>query len=644
MARPRILLWTLLAILLLPVAAVGVLLAVAQSEWGERFVEKRASAALGRAVEIDGISVKLGWPPRIGFDHLRIANPEWAETPDLINARGLYARVHVPPLFARRVVIPYLGATQASAGLEIDGKKATWRFSREAEEQEDSGLLLGRIHIGDGDIRFIDKPQKSDLAVKVRGSAGEGGELEARAEGRFRGEPTNVRARIPELSTQHEAPIRVVGEGNVGRTRASVDGSLATDGRSLDMKLTLAGQTLEDLSKVTGIVLPGSPPYKIDGHLRHVGADWHFTGFSGRIGDSDLRGDVLYRKGGRKPFLLAKLQSNLLDFDDLGPLIGAPPKTGAGETAAPEQKAKAAQVKASRRVLPEDEFSTAAWGKMDADVTLRAKRVQRPKMLPIESLDTHLVLKDSVLVLKPLNFGFAGGRITSHVKLDATRKPMRGTMNVDVQGLKLARLFPENKTMQDAAGTLYGRAELVGHGTSVASLLGSSDGKASLAVDGGRISLLLVELLGLDVAEAVMLLGRRHQQVELRCAVSGFEVKDGVFRAEDFVVDTTDTVVKVEGGISLKEETLDLETRPYPKDPSPLALRTPLDIRGPFKDPSIRPKAGPLAARAAGAAVLGAIAPPLALLALIETGPGKDTNCGQLLAEARQKGAVKTQG
>lgn len=644
MARGRVLLWTVLVILLLPLAAAGLLLAAAQSEWGERFVERRAGAALGRAVEIDGISVKLGWPPRIGFDHLRIANPEWAETPDLIDARGLYARVHVPPLLAGRVVIPYLGATQARAGLEMDGRKATWRFSREAEEKEDSGLVLGRVHVGDGLIRFIDKAQKSDLQVKVRGSAGEGGELEAHAQGRFRGEGTDVRARVPELSTQHEAPIRVVGEGTVGRTRARVDGSLATDGRSLDMKLMLAGQTLKDLSKATGIVLPDSPPYRIEGRLEHAGADWRLHGFAGRIGDSDLRGDVLYRKGERKPFFQANLQSNLLDFDDLGPLVGAPPKTGAGETAAPEQKARAAQVKASTRVLPDKEFSTAAWGKMDADVRLKARRVQRPKALPIESLDTHLVLKDSVLVLKPLNFGFAGGRITSHVKLDANQKPMRGDMDIEIQGLKLARLFPENKTMQDAAGTLYGRAELVGHGASIASLLGSSDGKASMAVDGGRVSALLVELLGLDVAESVMLLGRRHEQVELRCAVSGFEVRDGAFQAEDFVVDTSDTVVKVEGGINLREERLDLETKPYPKDPSPLALRTPLDIKGPFKDPSIRPKAGRLAARAAGAVALGAIAPPLALLALIETGPGKDTNCGQLLAEARQKGAVKKQG
>ena len=153
-----------------------------------------------------------------------------------------------------------------------------------------------------------------------------------------------------------------------------------------------------------------------------------------------------------------------------------------------------------------------------------------------------------------------------------------------------------------------------------------------------------MELIGLDAAEAVMLLGRKHEQVELRCAASGFDVKGGVARTDAFVIDTDDTLIEIDGRIDLGEETLDLETKPYPKDPSPLALRTPLLVKGPLRGPGIRPKAGPLAARVAIGAALAAIAPPLAALALVETGPGEDTNCGKLLAEARQKGAVKKAG
>ena len=101
----------LAVVLLLPVALLGGLLLVAQSEWAERWVERRVASALHREVELEGISIKLGWPPRIILARLRISNPEWAQTRNLIDAEGLYARVAVPPLFRGRVVVPYVGAS-----------------------------------------------------------------------------------------------------------------------------------------------------------------------------------------------------------------------------------------------------------------------------------------------------------------------------------------------------------------------------------------------------------------------------------------------------------------------------------------------------------------------------------------------------
>ena len=64
--------------------------------------------------------------------------------------------------------------------------------------------------------------------------------------------------------------------------------------------------------------------------------------------------------------------------------------------------------------------------------------------------------------------------------------------------------------------------------------------------------------------------------------------------------DTSDTVILGQGTLSLRDEELDLVLRPQP---------------------------GPLLARASLAAVLYAVAPPAALLALIETGPGEDVGC-----------------
>ena len=91
--------------------------------------------------------------------------------------------------------------------------------------------------------------------------------------------------------------------------------------------------------------------------------------------------------------------------------------------------------------------------------------------------------------------------------------------------------------------------------------------------------------------------------------------------------DTTDTVIYGEGRISLRDETLDLRLKPQPKDRSFLSLRAPLLVSGSFKDPAFRPDYKRVTLRGVAAAVLGSIAPPAALLAVFESGPGKDIAC-----------------
>jgi uncharacterized protein involved in outer membrane biogenesis len=625
-------------VLLLPVVALGALILVAQSEWGERWVERRVANLLHREVDIEGISVKLGWPPRVILARLRIGNPPWASTPNLVEAEAMYARVAVPPLFTGRVVVPYLGASRATAGLELDGKRATWRFGNESDEE--SRLQLGLVSLSDGHIRYIEAAEGTDLEIEAKGTAGEGGELHAVGKGRFHNEAAEGEVRIPNLSVQHDAPLAVAGHATVGRTRVTAEGTLATDGRSLDLgTFRLEGQTFKDLAKVTGMVLPDSPPYKLDGHLVHKDNSWTYEPFHGKVGDSDLAGSLAYSKGSSRPFLTANLRSKLLDFDDLGPLVGAPPKTGPGETAAPEQRQQAAQRAATGRILPDKPFETASWGKMDADVKLVAYKIQRPKQLPLEAFSAHVTLRDSVLKAEPIEFGVAGGRIVTHAVLDGRERPMKAQVRADVKSLQLGRLFPTSGAMQEALGTFYGRAEIAGEGQSLAAVAGSGDGKASFVVEGGRASAILMELAELDVAHVVMLLGKKNEQEELRCAVSGFDIRDGVASADSFTVDTEGTVINVSGQVNLADETMDLAAIPNAKHQSFVSLRTPLHLRGPLRQPKVRPEAGPLVKKGALAVGLGAINPALAVFALYEPARGKDQPCGALIAEARRKGA-----
>ncbi|HXN14876.1 MAG TPA: hypothetical protein VN878_00780, partial [Usitatibacter sp.] len=110
-------------VLFVPLALLGGFILLVQSPWGAQWLGARVGSQIHREVQIEGIRVKFEWPPALTFQRLRIGNPPWAKTPSLLDARGLYARVSPAPLFEKRIVIPYLAARSANAGLELDGAR-----------------------------------------------------------------------------------------------------------------------------------------------------------------------------------------------------------------------------------------------------------------------------------------------------------------------------------------------------------------------------------------------------------------------------------------------------------------------------------------------------------------------------------------
>jgi len=145
------------------------------------------------------------------------------------------------------------------------------------------------------------------------------------------------------------------------------------------------------------------------------------------------------------------------------------------------------------------------------------------------------------------------------------------------------------------------------------------------------------------VVEALRILATRDVQVRLRCAVANLNLKQGIATPQALVIDTTDTIVTASGTINFRSETLDLVTKPVPKDPSPFVLRSPILDRGTLKKPDVKPQMGPLLARGAAAVALGALNPFLAVIPFIETGPGEDSNCGELLREVKSAGVAPAQ-
>jgi len=171
-------------------------------------------------------------------------------------------------------------------------------------------------------------------------------------------------------------------------------------------------------------------------------------------------------------------------------------------------------------------------------------------------------------------------------------------------------------------------------------MLGSASGDVAVLMGKGEISNILLEFMGLDGGEVIKFLLSGDRNVQLRCAAAAFDVKQGLMSSRAIVLDTSDTVITGQGQISLRNETLDILLKPQPKDMSIFSLRSPLRIGGTFADMSAGPEKAALAGRAGLALLLGAINPLLALAATIETGPGVDADCADVLRQAAQPTAT----
>jgi AsmA protein len=505
--------------------------------------------------------------------------------------------------------------------------------------------------LDNGRLGYDDAGQKTSIrselstGLSTLNTQPAGAGLTFTAQGQYKGMPLKARGNGgPVLGLRDEStPYPLKADLTVGHTGVKVDGTITSllKFSAMDMRLALRGESLAQLFPLLGIAFPETRAYVTNGHIVHSERTWRYEKFSGRIGDSDIAGTFQVDTGGKRPAMKADLVSKLLDFADLGPLIGARPgSVQAAKQAAPPPSQTAAPITAQvrpaqARVLPDIPFKTDRWDSVDAEVTLKASTIRRAKELPLEDLVTHLSLRDSVLTLDPLNFGAAGGHLNAVISLDGRKDPIQAHAQVRARKILIAKLFPTVELSKTSIGQVNGEFDLAGKGNSVGRMLASSNGKVGLVVAGGEISKMMMEKVGLHLWEILELKVTGDKLVKLRCGVADFDVKEGIMHTDALIFDTEVTTIVGTGSIDLGQEKLDLTLNQKTKNTSPVALRSPIYIRGSFAKPDVEVDKGRVAVRALGAIALGIVNPLLALIPLIDAGPGKDSDCGQLVRDAR---------
>ena len=633
------------------------------------------SERLGRRFEItQHLAVKLRPFPwgrtTVRAEGVEFANPDWAKEPYLVKAAAAEFEIKLWPLLLGKVNMPRVALVQPVISLQIepDGRR-TWALSRDTSDAG-AAPTIGALTIDQGTVKYVAAARGADIAVQfslapdtgapapagtaVKPAPGVPDVLDAsnkrdpaaaspllplrfQATGRWKNEAFKASGRaggVLQLSQNVKGSFPLEINAVAGKTTLKAKGSIENlaELSGLDTSFDLRGNNLEELYKLLGVVLPSTPPYKLQGHLQKRGEVWSASKLSGVLGGSDLSGDLSFDTSSAMPLLTGKVQSKLLDFADLRPVIGLPVATPAvvanQALAAPEVGS------ASRKVLPTATLDLVRLQAMNADVVYSAADIRHVEQLPLDKGSVHVKLANGVLQLAPVALGVAGGSLAGRITVDTNTTPATFETRLDVTAVQLNKLFPTIETTKSSLGKISGQVDLKGRGNSAAQMLGSASGNVALLMGKGEISNILLEFVGLDGGEVIKFFLRGDRNVQLRCAAAAFDVKQGLMRSKTIVLDTTDTVINGSGTISLANEMLDITLLPQPKDRSILSLRSPLKIAGSFAAPSAGPDKVALAGRAGLAVALGLVNPLLALAATIETGPGEDTDCSEVLAIA----------
>ena len=641
------------------------------------------SGRLDREVRISsapGFALHLWGGVHLKVQSLQVANPAWSSLGDMVQATGAELRLSYRDLWRHRAgqPLPLQAVLAETFDLQLDRDaqgRASWQLGKAAPPAADGqapahidGLRVGRLAVGQGSWQVRDAQNALSLTGNFQIDEGPGlpvataaaaasasasasvpastaavkhAGLKATGQGQWRGQALTLALRTGSTAAWRDAvsgdqptgdaetSVAVQLHVDSGRSALRFDGTLAdpTGQPRLNGKYTLRGPSLADLGRPVGITLPTTRAVALQGRLAHQGELWHTVIDSATIGRSQLAAALqLQRSPGQPPQLDGRVTGKVLWLEDLGPAIGVPV-----DAAAKSQR--------PGRVLPDRPFDLPSLRAMNARVLLALDRLESgsARLRAVAPLSAQITLRDGLLQVGDIDARLAQGRIRGLVQLDGRSSPALWLTDLRAQGLDLADWISQPRAgglPPYVSGRLAARLKLTGQGQSTAQLLASADGQLAAQWTRGKISHLVVEAAGIDIAQALGVLVRGDDALPVTCGAADLQISKGVARPKVLVVDTPDSTLWAEGSASLVDESLNLMLHVSPKDVSPLALRTPVRVGGSFDAPSLTLDKAGLARRLLPAAALALVSPLAALLPLIDTGGDSDATAE--LAQACQ--------
>jgi AsmA family protein len=618
MARAQAVRWLLYASL--AVIAVMATTVISTPYWAAPLIERYASASLAHPVTIRNLALHWGAPTTLIAEDVVIGNPPGfpQDEEPLAQVPRLAVGIDLAASLGRRAV--------AIAFVEIE--KPTIRAIKTENGQENYRLPptsrppIGRLSVlnGSAHISLADLRADLSLTFATEREPGEAGssKIVAEAKGRFAGEPVAAQfaSGMPSFAQAASETLTIEMTVQSASTQASVKGTVqGLFGRGHAMgDFLIAGPNIALLTPLTGASLPITPPYKLTGKWDIDSETYRVDAAKAQVGQSEAEvGVTVTTQPGQRAQITAKVLSRNLDLHDFENVSRKP---------VPERK------EVSPRVLSREPLHLAKLDWADVHLTARAQRIHGGSV----SLDNFAVgvdIVDGAMTFHQLNIGIGQGRISGDIQLTPRAdETVQTRADLQIERVDVSRLMLATGGSR-GSGALNGAVQLAGKGRSIAEILASADGAASVWMLGGDLSSLLVDLAGLRLGSALLSALEGSPTTHVECFLADFAVRRGILSTRTLLLDTADAVTEGTGEVNLGEERIQIRLRTQSKHLTVGVLAAPLLISGTFQEP----RAGPDPNTPAGR---GGLAGALAALPTVQLGIGNAPHCENLVKQPRK--------
>lgn len=547
--------------------------------------EREFARTTGRQISI-GPSARVSIWPVLGVSAgpVRIANADWAQDPALLSADQIGIGLDMAALLSGQVRITEVVLEAPVLSLERDAQgRGNWALGQPAaapatpagSEGLAQGLPLESLQIRNGQLRLRPSPDAAvieltevDLQTAVPLFDGP---VSVSAEALKNGQPITLEAEVASLAgflggklgdlqlTATAGTNRLTFTGRATASPAMAEGRVEIDLPDRPALETMQGAPLPDLPQGYGaeqLAAKADLTLTRDGSLHLRGAEITTDGHL-------WSAEIDLQPGKTRPRLTGRLQTESLPL---------PMEDGSGDGAPADG-------------WPTTPIDASALGQLDADLALSAQSVAVGGVT-LGPTRARLQLDDARAVLVLSEVQAYGGEAKGQIVVNA-RKGLSTSAKLGVNGLDTQALLADLAGSDRLIGKADLQLDLLASGTTVAALMASLSGKASLSMGKGEVA-------GLDIAGMLRTMdpgyvGEGKRTVFDRLSVST-TLKDGVATSEDLALTSTLFTAGGTGSVDLGQRKISYRLLPQlaAKADGSAGLTVPVLISGPWAKPQVR--------------------------------------------------------